>query len=104
MAIIMIIVGSLVPQLAPPEKHHIDKLVHFTTYLIFSFLPTIFFKKTSVIFLSLIILASTSIAIEIMQTHIPGRSGSFGDAAANISGIIIGTLIGFLLIRRKRQS
>ena len=97
-SMVAVVVGSLVPELAPPEGRiaflPIDKLIHVGAYAGLAFLPQVAlarFRPATVAALSMILLGG---AIEIAQSFTPGREGSFDDAIANALGVLAGIALG----------
>lgn len=91
----------LLPQEDLPEAGgipHFDKFVHFVLYVILTFMSLFIFsgskqpRKMTLILIPAIFIFS--LLIEIMQGILPfGRTFSFIDLLANLSGIIAGLLL-----------
>lgn len=80
--------GSLAPELAPPGEYGFDKFLHAGAYGTLTGLG-ILSTRTRRAALTVILLAiAFGGMIEILQSFIPERSGSWGDFAANATGAI----------------
>jgi VanZ family protein len=93
-AIGVVAIASLTPQAAPPAAFHIDKVTHFAAYALLAALPGALVRRVPAAILICLLLAAMGIAIEVAQSHLPGRFGSGADAAMNLIGISTGWLIG----------
>lgn len=87
------IVLTLLPNTHPNTQHHIDKLMHFGAYFIMSIIPAMICRKPALVFIA-VLLCIVGIGTEIGQLFVPERSGTLGDVAANLSGVLVGTLCG----------
>lgn len=81
-----LITGSLAPGLAPSAEHGFDLNVHAAVYALALIVTVSLVERP---FVSATVILALSGAIEIMQTFVPGRSGSWGDLAANGVGIAV---------------
>lgn len=91
--ILVITAGSLLPQVSTPEKYHLDKFIHGCAYAMLAFLAFFFTKNQKVFIFIIVLLIFIGGGIEILQTFIPGRSGTIGDFAADFIGSICGALL-----------
>lgn len=92
--------GSLSTSVGPPALFpHADKLFHFGAWGALSALAFLVFagRYNRLAIPSALLVISA--AIEVIQTFIPGRSGSYEDLAANALGIALGSLVGLALRR-----
>lgn len=92
--------GSLSTSIGPPALFpHADKVFHFGAWAMLSGLAFLAFagRYNRLAIPSALLVVSA--AIEIAQSFIPGRSGSFDDLAANALGIALGSLVGLALRR-----
>ncbi len=92
--------GSLSTSVGPPALFpHADKVFHFGAWGVLSALAFLVYAGRYNRFAIPSALLVISAAIEVIQTFIPGRSGSYEDLAANAFGIALGSLIGLALRR-----
>lgn len=92
--------GSLSTSVGPPSLFpHADKLFHFGAWATLSGLAFLAFAGRYNRFAIPSALLVASALIEVAQTFIPGRSGSFDDLAANALGVALGSLVGLMLRR-----
>ncbi|MFA7637808.1 MAG: VanZ family protein [Parvibaculum sp.] len=92
--------GSLSMSVGPPALFsHADKVFHFGAWGALSGLAFLAFagRYNRLAIPSALLVISA--AIEVLQTFIPGRSGSHEDLAANAAGIALGSLVGLVLRR-----
>ena len=92
--------GSLSTSVGPPALFpRADKLFHFGAWSALSALAFLVFagRYNRLAIPSALLVISA--AIEVIQTFIPGRSGSYEDLAANAFGIALGSLVGLALRR-----
>lgn len=92
--------GSLSTSVGPPALFpHADKVFHFGAWAALSGLAFLAFagryNRLAIPFALLV----AGALIEVAQTFIPGRSGSFDDLAANALGVALGSLVGLMLRR-----
>ncbi len=83
---------------------HIDKVAHFSEYTILAFLVvcglnyvrgiTIRANLSITLFFGI----SYGLITEHLQKYIPSRTASFGDAMANVAGVLFGIVLGYLVI------
>ncbi|MDA0967532.1 MAG: VanZ family protein [Proteobacteria bacterium] len=98
--VIAIIVGALMPQVSFPDKYNLDKIAHFGGYFFAALISIYLLKFKKKYLLAIFILVLTAIGTEVAQMYIVGRTGSYGDAIANISGVITGFAVGHLFNKR----
>jgi len=102
--VIAAVAGSLVPHVGPPVTLHIDKIVHSTGYAVLTMLMVWGGPRR----LGLLGAALTALvlggSLEIAQTQVPGRDGSFGDFAANAAGVGIAMVVSMWTRRRATPS
>lgn len=92
--------GSLSTTVGPPALFpHADKVFHFGAWAMLSGLAIVAFagRFNRLAIPSALLVAGAG--IEVAQSFIPGRSGSYEDLAANAAGIAIGSLVGLVLRR-----
>ena len=86
---------SLIPQLElPVEFWNADKVYHLFAYAWLALLPMVGFRNRKVALVAACSMMILGIILEIAQTHIPGRTFSFLDMAANGLGVLAGTFFG----------
>ena len=81
---------SLEPQFAPPNEYGLDKFVHIATFAFLAALSVVAFPRGRIAAIALAFLALFGAGIEIGQSFIPGRQGSFWDFAGDLLGIALG--------------
>lgn len=83
--------GSLNPHVGPPSRLHLDKVLHFSAYGWLALLPGLLVlphrRRTVLVVLGVICISG---AIEIGQSYLPPRQGSWSDFAANSAGAVFG--------------
>lgn len=92
--------GSLSTSVGPPALFpHADKVFHFGAWGALAALAFLVFagRYNRLAIPSALLVISA--AIEVIQTFIPGRTGSYEDLAANAFGIALGSLVGLALRR-----
>jgi VanZ family protein len=99
------VVGSLAPHLGPPEAYHIDKIVHLGGYAVLTFLLTLAMPPRWGLPAAALVAALSAILLggilEIAQTVVPGRDGSWGDFAVDAVGSVVGLIFMRLWLSRK---
>ena len=86
-------IAALIPRLSPPGLLHIDKLVHIAVFAALSGLGSIAHRSRFGRALAAGGLVILAIGIEIAQSSIHGRTGSYFDALASIIGISSGAVL-----------
>lgn len=99
-AIVVVIVGSLLPQLAPPSGNIFDKVIHVAAYACLTLLGLAALTGWRTRGLAVGLLLVLGIAIEWMQGSLGGREASALDVAANAVGILVGLAIFALCLTR----
>jgi glycopeptide antibiotics resistance protein len=87
-------IGSLLPPTSFPSWVDLggdrDKVAHFVAYfftaLLFYFAFRTRFKRTDIY--AMIFAAGYGACLELAQLYVPGRTSSFSDLAANLSGVL----------------
>jgi VanZ family protein len=82
-----------------------DKLGHFIAYAVLTFFLLLAFQKEKRNrIVKLVGLSATyGVILEVLQLWVPGRHFSYLDLVANVSGVIIGYFLYFLLKRYNRN-
>lgn len=103
---IAVAIGSLVPELAPPEGRvgfmPIDKLIHIAAYAGLAFLPQVGIVRLKPATFGALFMILLGGGIEIAQGFTPGRDGSLGDAITNALGVLVGIALGLVMRPRLR--
>lgn len=100
--VFVVVLFSLLPQ----EQNFVqmpfsDKLVHFSTYFILTFVALLSSTKKHSLFMILAIQILIGICVEGAQSFVPGRTPEFLDILANSLGVLLGTLLYFLFRKIK---
>ena len=100
-AIALVALGyaSLAPQLAPPTgiagiELELDKAIHLGVYICYAACPWVIGNSMRRAWLSTALVAVLSLAFEIGQAFVPGRTCSWDDLVANALGVMLGVVIG----------
>jgi VanZ family protein len=88
---------ALLPGLVIPSNYFADKILHLCICILLLIWAFFIFKTPKSILLITSLLLVGSLGVEIIQSAIPGRSMSFDDVVANLTGISLGWLIGHFL-------
>jgi VanZ family protein len=99
--IVVVIVGSLNPQLTSMPFQLSDKLVHVVAYALLGVAGAVGYPRRSMTALLIVGLTVFGIAIEIAQIYVPGRDGTLLDVAANALGSVLGVVGGRRITRRR---
>jgi len=88
-ACLAIVVGSMVPAMAPPDKFYVDKLVHLSAYALVATLGC-FAVRPRWWPILIAVLIGASGCIEIAQKLVGSRTASMGDFLASVLGVAVG--------------
>ena len=77
-----------------------DKVYHMLAYLWLSALPFFVFSRPGGALTGALTMIFLGIALEFVQAHVPGRSFSVADMAANSLGVILGIWLGRYMRRK----
>ena len=91
--------GSLAPSLAPPGEYGFDKFLHAGAYGLLAGLLTLTTRTRRAGMAAIALAIAYGGLVEIAQSFIPERMGSWEDFAANSIGAL---LAGGLLLARRR--
>jgi VanZ family protein len=94
LAVAALIAGSLNPVTQPPGEYHIDKFVHMAAYGALAGLPALVLRRLWAAALIAVGLVAIGCSIEVLQSLIPHRMGSVGDALADVVGVAAGLAAG----------
>ena len=103
----VILLGTSLPQdVVPVQTSHVDKVLHFTIYTVFSFLLTRQISEDTTrwraVSGAVFIAAAFAAADEWHQRFIPGRYPEFADWLADVAGALIGALAYVFVFSRRR--
>ncbi|GFZ87181.1 hypothetical protein GCM10011497_15150 [Elstera cyanobacteriorum] len=85
--------GSLAPELAPPGEYGFDKLLHAGAYGTLAGLGLLGTRTRGAAIAVVLLVIAYGGSIEILQSFIPERSGSWGDFTANSLGAIAAGMV-----------
>jgi VanZ family protein len=74
-----------------------DKMLHITVFCLLTLFPIYFLSRLRHMIITILTLALFGMMIEWVQALVPGRESSYDDMLANLGGIMIGVLVGYLL-------
>lgn len=90
--LIFIVVASLVPS-STPSLWHLDKVGHFAAYSALYTLALLSFQSVWLRLTVFSFAAILGVAMEWLQSYVPGREVSAIDAITNVAGLIFGILL-----------
>lgn len=99
-AILVVMVGSLLPQLAPPSGNLLDKYIHVAAYAGLTLLGLPALSSNLARGGAVVMLLALGIAIEWLQGLSGGREASALDVLANAVGILAGLAVFALCVTR----
>ena len=83
---------------AVSDRHNLDKIVHISVFAAMAFWPIMVCGRHKISILFVIIVALGAPGLELMQAHFGnGRIASVADMSASLSGVVIGTLVAWLV-------
>lgn len=103
MAILVMVGLSLVSWAAPPEKYHIDKMLHAAAFFGLTVSILWFIQRLSITLLVCMMMAAIGGAIELLQNSIPRRNGTWEDLVADFIGILLALCLARLYHYRKQK-
>lgn len=74
-----------------------DKMLHMLVFCMLMLWPAMAFERIFNIIMSMALLFSVGVGMEIMQSFVPGRESEVMDVVFNSGGIALGSMIGYLL-------
>ncbi len=92
---------SLVSSAAPPQKYHIDKIMHASAFFGLTAGVLYFINRLSLSVFVASFMLFIGGAIEVLQHYVPRRSGTWGDMAADALGIFLAFILARLYHSRK---
>lgn len=98
--VIVICVGSLLPQGHTVPVGHFDKVIHFGAYALTAFCGTLGSGSWRGRLAVILAMAALGGVIEVLQAFVPGRSESVGDFLADVLGTITGVVLADASLRR----
>lgn len=95
--LLIVIIGSLLPNVDIKVHNKNDKLIHFLAYFLMSLISSLIFERhwKKILFAGLLLLVSA--LIEVAQHYIPQRSASSMDMLANFLGITCGLMLSYVI-------
>jgi VanZ family protein len=104
-ACLAIVVGSMIPAMAPPGELYIDKLVHLSAYALVAMLGCLAIRPRWWPILIAVLMGASG-CIEIAQKLVGSRTASMGDFLASVLGVAAGhCFIQFVIgLQRLRQA
>jgi VanZ family protein len=69
----------------------VDKLLHASGYAVLAGFAAAWRGKRGVVLVGVVLaVAALGLGVEVLQTAVPGRTGTVGDAVANLAGAVVG--------------
>ena len=100
--VLVIVILSLLPQgQISIQPLFNDKLAHFITYFILTFVALLSSNQKHSLLSILVIQILIGICLEVAQSFIPGRTPEFLDVLANSFGVMFGAIVYFLFRKIK---
>lgn len=99
LAMALVTTAAVLPQLAPPTHHHLDKLIHMAAFVWPALAAAVLVRDGHRVLLWGVGLALFGMMLEVAQLFSPGRAFSIKDGIANAVGITLGLAIGHILRR-----
>jgi glycopeptide antibiotics resistance protein len=96
LAICFFVAASAIPNFMVMEGNQ-DTMLHITGFCIIMMVPTIVLRRGLHVSLAALLLFALGIGVEYMQTFVDGRSSSLRDVYANMGGLSLGLIVGYLL-------
>jgi len=94
-SLIIIVYFSLQPSMAiTAQSRYLDKIFHLLSYLWLAMLLMFYLRTNRSFLLVPVLLILLGIALEILQSYIPGRFYSVPDMISNSLGVVAGALLG----------
>ena len=100
--VLAVVALSLLPQdQISIEQPFNDKVAHFLTYFILTFIALLSSNQKHSLLSILAIQVLIGVCMEVAQSFIPGRTPEFLDVLANSLGVLFGALVYFLFRKIK---
>ncbi len=90
--LVFIVVASLIPS-SMPSIWHLDKVGHFAAYSSLFTLALFSFQPTWIRIAAFFLATTLGVAMEWLQSYVPGREVSAIDAIANVAGLVFGIFV-----------
>lgn len=90
--LVFIVVASLIPSSMPPIWH-LDKVGHFAAYSSLFTLALFSFQPSWIRIATFFLAATLGVAMEWLQSYVPGREVSAIDAITNVAGLVFGIFV-----------
>ena len=94
--IALFVAAAAIPNFMVMEGHQ-DTMLHITGFCIMMMVPAMLVRRPLHISLIVIALFGVGVGVEFMQSFVDGRSSSLRDVYANIGGLGLGLIVGYLL-------
>ncbi len=101
-AVIAVGLVSLLPRETLPETGLWDKLEHAAAYAILCVIGVVSYPRRRTRMALVIGLVACGVALELLQSFVPGREASVADVIANTFGVVIGFAASMLTRRATR--
>ena len=98
------VILSLLPAFATTQHHHFDKFLHAGAFFGLTASILFFIKRLSLNIWIAAFMTFIGAMIELMQHYVPGRSGTLGDMAADMVGILLAFFIARLYHSKKNKN
>lgn len=93
LGVVVIVVLSILPSSSTPSIEVWDKAQHALAYLSVMLAGAVGYRRTRQRHVMAIVLIGLGCLLEVVQTQLPSRLGTPGDAVANAVGVIVGLCI-----------
>jgi VanZ family protein len=107
-SLLVVSIGELLPGESAPMRalsalDVSDKILHFGAYFILAFIP-VFGLRSVYGWVCVLLSALAGVALEVLQSLVPGRSFDSVDLAANLVGLVAGAAIAVTAIAWWRRN
>jgi VanZ family protein len=85
--------GSLFPHMGPSDANSLDKLAHVAGYAALTLQIGLGIRRERPVLSAGLVALIVGGGLELAQSWVPGRSGSWGDFAANTLGVLVGMVV-----------
>lgn len=103
--VIVVVALSLLPQNdIPVEIPVTDKVAHFLTYLILTFVALLSSRQKHSVLTILALQILIGVFVEVAQSFVPGRTPELLDILANSLGVLLGAFLYFIFRKIKPKT